>query len=51
MEERAVASLDSSIKAINRLRRIFPPLERLLFKAFWFTFALIEIIRFLRSLL
>jgi len=38
-------------KGIDQLRRIFPPLERLLFKAFWFLFALVEIVRFLRSLL
>jgi len=39
------------IKALNQLRRIFPPLKKLLFEAYWFAFALVEIVRFLRSLL
>jgi hypothetical protein len=39
------------IAALNQFRRIFPPLKKLLFEAFWFVFALAEIVRFLRSLL
>jgi hypothetical protein len=39
------------IKALNQLRRIFLPLKKLLFEAFWFVFAAVEIVRFLRSLL
>jgi hypothetical protein len=39
------------IDALNQLRRIFPPLKKLLFEAFWFAFAAVEIVRFLRSLL
>ena len=38
------------IKILNRLRRIFPPLKKLLFEAFWFVLATVEIVRFLRSL-
>jgi len=39
------------IAALNQSRRIFPPLKKLLFEAFWFIFAVVEIVRFLRSLL
>ena len=39
------------IAALNQSRRIFPPLKKLLFEAFWFVFAAVEIVRFLRSLL
>jgi hypothetical protein len=39
------------IAALNHSRRIFPPLKKLLFEAFWFVFAAAEIVRFLRSLL
>ena len=39
------------IAALNRSRRVFPPLKELLFEAFWFVFAGVEIVRFLRSLL
>ena len=52
-EERAVPNpkIPKIIKALNQLRRIFSPLKKLLFEAFWFVFALAEIVRFLRSLL
>jgi hypothetical protein len=51
-EERAVPNLKipKIIKALDQLRRIFPPLKKLLFEAFWFVFATVEIVRFLRSL-
>jgi len=39
------------VRFLNQLRRVFPALKRLLFEAFWFTFAAVEILRFLRSLL
>ncbi len=39
------------VKTLNQFRRIFPPLKKLLFEAFWFVFAAVEIVRFLRSLL
>jgi len=38
------------VKALNRARCIFPPLKKLAFEAFWFLFALIEILRFLKGL-
>jgi len=44
-------SMKDTITALNRARRIFPPLKKLLFEAFWFVFAAVEIVRFLRSLL
>ena len=39
------------IRVVNRARRIFPPPKKLLFEIFWFVFAAVEIVRFLRSLL
>jgi hypothetical protein len=39
------------VAALNQSRRIFPPLKKLLFEAFWFVFAAVEILRFLWSLL
>ncbi len=45
------AQIPRIIKALNRARRIFPPLKKLLFEVFWFLFAAVEIVRFLRSLL
>jgi len=39
------------VATLNQSRRIFPPLKKLLFEAFWFVFAAVEIVRFLRSLL
>jgi len=39
------------IETLNHIGLIFPPLKRLLFEAFWFVFAAVEIVRFLRSLL
>ena len=39
------------IHALNQSRRIFPPLKKLAFEIFWFVFALVEIVRFLKSLL
>jgi len=52
-EERAVPkpTISGIIVALNQLRRVFPPLKKLLFEAFWFVFAAVEIVRFLRSLL
>jgi hypothetical protein len=52
-EERAVPipKIPQIINALNQLRRIFPPLKRLFFEAFWFVFASVEIVRFLKSLL
>jgi hypothetical protein len=44
-------SISEIIAVLNQSRRIFPPLKKLLFEAFWFVFALAEIVRFLRSLL
>jgi hypothetical protein len=44
-------NLPHIIKVLNQYRRIFPPLKKLLFEAFWLAFALAEIVRFLRSLL
>jgi hypothetical protein len=53
MERSAVPKPTASriIAALNQSRRIFPPLKKLLFEVFWFVFAAIEIVRFLRSLL
>ncbi len=42
--------ISRAIKALNRARRVFPPLKKLAFEAFWFLFALIEMLRFLKSL-
>ncbi len=39
------------IHALYQSRRIFHPLKKLLFEAFWFVFAAVEVVRFLRSLL
>ncbi len=39
------------IAVLNQSRRIFSPLKKFLFEAFWFVFAAVEIVRFLRSLL
>lgn len=39
------------IRILNAVRLIFPPLKKLVFEMFWFVCAVIEIIRFLRSLL
>jgi hypothetical protein len=39
------------VAALNQSRRIFPPLKKLLFEAFWFIFAAVEVVRFLRSVL
>jgi hypothetical protein len=52
-EERAVPkpTVSGIIAALNQSRRIFPPLKKLLFEVFWFVFAVVEIVRFLRSLL
>jgi hypothetical protein len=52
-EERAVpnSKISRLIEALNQTRFIFPPLKRLLFEVFWFLFAVVEIVRFLRSLL
>jgi hypothetical protein len=52
-EERAVPkpTIPRIIRALNQSQRIFPPLKKLLFEAFWFIFAAVEIVRFLRSLL
>ena len=53
MERRAVLDprITRLVRFLNQLRRVFPALKRLLFEAFWFTFAAVEILRFLRSLL
>ena len=49
---RAVSNrLTRLIHFLNQLRLVFPALKRLLFEAFWFLFAAVEILRFLRSLL
>jgi hypothetical protein len=52
-EERAVSSpnIPRLIETLNQLSRVFPPLKRLVFETFWFVFAAVEIVRFLRSLL
>jgi hypothetical protein len=52
-EERVVPkpTVSGIIAALNQFRRIFPPLKKLLFEAFWFVFALAEIVRLLKSLL
>jgi hypothetical protein len=52
-EERAVPkpTVSGIIAVLNQSRRIFPPLKKLLFEVFWFVFAAVEIVRFLRSLL
>ncbi len=52
-EERVVPkpTVPGIIAALNQSRRVFPPLKKLLFEAFWFVFAAVEIVRFLRSLL
>lgn len=39
------------IENLNAARFIFPALKGLLFEVFWFLFAVLEIVRFLRSLL
>jgi hypothetical protein len=51
-EERAVANskILRMTGILNETRFIFPALKRLLFELFWFLFAVIEIFRFLRSL-
>ncbi len=49
--EDRVPTVSGIIAALNQSRRIFPPLKKLLFEAFWFAFAAVEIVRFLRSLL
>ena len=51
-EERAVLSsrISRAIQILNEVRFIFPPLKKLLFEAVWFVFAVVEIVRFLRSL-
>ena len=49
--ERSAVPISRIIHALNQSRRIFPPLKKLLFEAFWFVFAAVEIVRFLRSLL
>jgi len=53
MERSAVPkpTVSGIITALNQTRHIFPPLKKLLFEAFWFVFAAVEIVRFLRSLL
>jgi len=53
MERRAVADprITRVICFLNQLRLVFPALKMLLFEAFWFLFAAVEILRFLRSLL
>ena len=52
-KERAVpnSKLSRLIEILNHIRFIFPPLKKLLFEMFWFVFAVVEIVRFLRSLL
>jgi hypothetical protein len=42
--------ITSLISILHSARRIFPPLKKLLFEVFWFVFAAVEIVRFLRSL-
>jgi hypothetical protein len=37
------------VTTLNDARAIFPPLKRLLFEAFWFLLALLEIVRFLNG--
>ena len=44
-------TISGVIAVLNQLRRVFPPLKKLLFEVFWFAFAAVEIVRFLRSLL
>ncbi len=43
--------ISRAIEALNRARRLFPPLKKLAFEAFWLLFALVEMVRFLKSLL
>lgn len=52
-EERVVPNpkFSTLVEILNDSRRIFPPLKKLLFEIFWFVFAAVEIVRFLRSLL
>ncbi len=51
--KRAVSNprISALVGILHETRRIFPPLKKLLFEAFWFVFAAVEIVRFLRSLL
>jgi hypothetical protein len=44
-------TISGMVAILNQSRRIFPPPEKLLFEVFWFVFAAVEIVRFLRSLL
>lgn len=37
-------------QTLHEARLIFPPLKKLLFEIFWFLFAVIEIVRFLKGL-
>lgn len=51
--ERAMlnSKISRLIGFLNEARSIFPPLKRLLFEVFWFLFGVVEIVRFLRSLI
>jgi hypothetical protein len=39
------------IQTLEHARKTIPPLKKFTFEAFWLLFAIIEMIRFLRSLL
>ena len=43
--------ISRAIKTLNQARLVFPPLKKLAFEAFWLLFALVEMVRFLESLL
>ena len=38
------------IQVLKELRLVIPPLKKLLFDMVWFLFAVVEIVRFVRSL-
>jgi len=42
--------LSRLVNILNQTTLIFPPLKRLLFEVFWFLLAVVEIVRFLKSL-
>ena len=50
MEVLPLPNIAKLAKSIDNIRRLLPPLEKLLYKAFWFLFAVIEMARFLLRL-
>ncbi len=44
------SKISRTVRILNETRVIFPALKRLLFEVFWFLFAVVEIVRFLRRL-